>query len=74
MIAMKNNVDQALLDAMSRNPSNWRGVFYFNRKDPRLVVPKQNPMLGWTFNFASPYAYITLLAIIAIAVAASYLG
>ena len=45
-----------------RDPSNWRaGVFYFNRKDPRLIVPKRNPMLGWTLNFANPLTYLILL-------------
>ena len=70
---MKQKYSQEMLDAMSRNPANWRGVFYFNSKDPRLVVPKINPSLGQTFNFASPYAYITIIGIIIVAVIAKYL-
>jgi len=66
---MKNKINKELLDLMSRNPSNWRGTFYFNRKDPRLVVPKINPAMGWTFNFASPYSYIVLISVILIIVA-----
>jgi len=65
---MKTKLDQQILDTMSKDPGNWKGPFYFNRKDPRLMVPKLYPSLGWTFNFASPYAYITLGAIIVIAI------
>jgi len=70
---MKTKIDQAVLNSMSKNLENWRGPFYFNRKDPRLVVPKYNPSLGSTFNFASPYAYLTIIGIVLIIVAAKYL-
>jgi uncharacterized membrane protein len=50
------------------NPNNWKGPFYFNRKDYRLIVPKSNPTMGWTLNFASPYAFLTIAAIIVIVV------
>jgi len=69
---MKTKPDQTFLDSMSKDPSNWKGVLYFNRKDPRLTVPKLHPALGWTFNFASPYPYILIISIIAIIVAANY--
>jgi uncharacterized membrane protein len=65
---MKTKLDKQLLDTMSKDPGNWKGPFYYNRRDPRLMVPKLYPSLGTTFNFASPYAYITLGAIIVIAV------
>lgn len=54
---MKNKLEQHILDSMSKNLGNWRGPFYINRKDPRLLVPKYNPMMGWTLNFANPYTY-----------------
>ncbi len=66
---MKKKLSDEILDAMSRNPANWKGVFYVNRKDPRLIVPKINPQLGWTFNFGSIYSYIAIILIIAIIVA-----
>lgn len=69
---MKSKIDQAVLNSMSKDLANWRGPFYFNRKDPRLVVPKYNPLLGSTFNFASPYSYITIIGIVLIIVAAKY--
>lgn len=65
---MKNKLDNNILNNMSKNPGNWKGPFYFNRKDPRLSVPKQDSSLGFTFNFASPFAYLTILAIIIILV------
>jgi len=61
-------------DIMSKNPANWRGIFYYNRKDPRIRVPKQDPRLGWTLNFASPYAYLFIIAIMAIIALSIYLG
>jgi uncharacterized membrane protein len=63
---MKTKYDEHFLETMRKDPGNWRGPFYYNPKDPRLMVPKLYPMLGNTFNFASPYAYITLAAILVI--------
>ena len=70
---MKTKLEKEILNTMSKNTGNWKGVFYFNRRDPRLLVPKLNPSMGWTFNFASPYAYITLGCIILIVVAYEFL-
>jgi uncharacterized membrane protein len=70
---MSKKIKKEILNTVSKNPGNWRGPIYFNRKDYRLMVPKQNPSLGWTLNFASPYAYVILVAIILIAIAARYL-
>jgi uncharacterized membrane protein len=70
---MKAKKSKGIPDSMSKNPNNWKGVFYFNRKDPRLIVPKFNPSMGWTLNFASPYSYITLTGIILIIIASKYL-
>ena len=65
---MKKKLDQDILNNMSKDPGNWRGPFYFNHKDPRLSVPKLNPDLGFTLNFASPYAYLTILAIVILSI------
>ena len=70
---MKKKIDESILNNMSKDPGNWRGPFYVNRKDPRLTVPKQNPSLGYTFNFGSVYAYLMVLAIIIIIAAAAIL-
>jgi len=50
---MKTKPDQDALNLMSKDLDNWKGPFYINRKDPLLIVPKYNPSLGWTLNFAS---------------------
>ena len=54
-------------DPMVDNPENYRlGIFYFNRKDKRAVVPKRNRLLGLTVNFARPYAYWWTIGIAAV--------
>jgi uncharacterized membrane protein len=53
---------------MHDNPDNWKGMFYFNKNDFRVIVPKKDPNLGWTLNFGNPYTYIGLTLIIAIIV------
>jgi len=65
---MKNKLNQEILDSMAKNPSNWRGILYFNRKDPRLIVQKQFPPLGWTLNFANPLTYLMIISIVLVVV------
>lgn len=38
-----------------RNPAAWRGLFYLDRDDPALFVPKKYG-IGYTFNFGHPGA------------------
>jgi len=52
-------------DFFHEDPENWKwGILYFNKKDDRMIVPKRNPMMGWTFNFAHPAGYIFLILIL----------
>jgi uncharacterized membrane protein len=67
---MKLKKDNQYLDTMSRNPAFWKGPFYFNRKDPRLMVPKLHPSMGWTLNFANPGAYVATASIIGLIIIA----
>jgi uncharacterized membrane protein len=69
---MKTKPEKEMLNKMSKDPGNWRGVFYFNRKDPRLIVPKYYSALGWTLNFASPYSYILIISIALIIIGSKY--
>ncbi len=69
---MKRKLDKATLDAMSKNPNNWKGVFYVSPKDPRLTVPKLYPSMGWTLNFGSPYSYVLVAAVFLIIIATQY--
>lgn len=40
------------------------GLFYFDKSDPRVIVPKVNKWMGWTFNFANPFSYIIIFVFI----------
>ena len=53
------------LERWHDDPSNWRmGIFYYNKLDKRIFPPKRLKGLGWTVNFANPYSFLTLTAII----------
>lgn len=70
---MKSKINQQMLDAMHKDLGNWRGPFYFNSKDPRFSVPKYNPSLGWTLNFANPITYLVIIAFVLVMVTVSLL-
>ena len=70
---MKKKDKKENYDFMSKNPDNWKGILYVNSKDPRVIVPKLNPSLGWTLNLGNVYAYIGIIAIILIIVTSQYL-
>ncbi|HXD93839.1 MAG TPA: hypothetical protein VNX01_11535 [Bacteroidia bacterium] len=57
---MKSKPDKNILDTMSNDPLNWKGPFYFNKKDTRILLPKHNKSFGWTLNFANPYTFLFL--------------
>jgi len=63
---MKSKHDKNLLETMTNNLTNWKGGFYFNKKDPRVMVPKINPMMGWTINFGNSKAYLVIVGLVAI--------
>lgn len=72
---MKTNFDEFENDRMIEDPGNYKaGIFYFNRKDARVIVPKRDKMRGWTLNFGSIYTYIILLAFILVVVLVTKLG
>jgi uncharacterized membrane protein len=40
--------------AERENSDNWTSPgFYFSKRDTRWIVPKRNPVLGWTFNLGN---------------------
>lgn len=67
---MKTKLEKAILDSMINNPNNWNGIFYKNPNDPRVLVRRIKPARGWSFNWASPYAYISFVCMILITIAA----
>ncbi len=70
---MKTKLDKEIINSMTKNPNNWKGIFYVNRKDPRIIVPKLNPLLGWTLNFGNKYAVIGMALIVLIIIASLFL-
>jgi len=63
---MSKKQQQNNYDLWHRDPENWRfGVFYVNRKDPRVIVPKRDPVMGRTLNFGNPVSYILILTLAA---------
>lgn len=46
---------------MNINPENYKlGIFYYNKSDSRILVPKMISKTGWTLNFARPETYIII--------------
>ncbi len=70
---MKTKLDKEIINSMTKNPNNWKGIFYVNRKDPRIIVPKLNPLLGWTLNCGNKYAVIGMALIVLIIIASLFL-
>lgn len=62
---METKPTKEILQEWHDDPSNWKlGIFYFNKKDKRLLPPKRIEGLGWTINFANPYSVLILAVII----------
>ena len=49
-----------------KDPRNSRWGLYYCKEDPRVVVPKRFKWMGWTMNFAHPWAIPVMLFLIAI--------
>jgi uncharacterized membrane protein len=66
--------DQETINEWHNDPSNciW-GIFYFNKKDRRILVAKRQIVFGWTVNFANPYSLIVLIGMIALIALAEWL-
>ena len=53
-----------------RSTGGWHFlVLYFNREDPRIIVPTRIRSMGWTINMARPLAIPVILVIIALVLA-----
>ena len=50
------------INELWKDPGNWRAVFvYYCKDDPRVIVHKRLKIMGWTLNFAHPWAIPTLI-------------
>ena len=64
-------------DAEWRNPANWHGGWlgiYYSRVDSRSFVPKRNPIMGFTINFARPGGIVFLIVILGFALGTIAMG
>jgi uncharacterized membrane protein len=61
---MKNRQENQNHDLMSKDPLNWKGPIYLNKKDSRIIVPKKYPGIGWTLNFGNIFALIIFILFI----------
>lgn len=55
--------------APAPDEGRWYGPFYFNRRNRALLVPRRPG--GYAFNFANPWAWVLLTALISAAFALS---
>ena len=66
MAAMKAKLPRGTLDRLWSDPANWRaGAFYYCPDDPRGIVPKRRPVMGWTMNCAQASGWFAVLAVVA---------
>jgi len=55
------------IDEIWASQNNW-SLVYRCLKDPRVIVPRRRPWMGWTINFAHPLAWAVLIVMVSIAV------
>jgi uncharacterized membrane protein len=61
---MESKPSKETLEKWSKDPNNWIwGMFYYNKKDQRLILPKRIAWMGLTINFAN---YKSVLLVIGI--------
>jgi len=70
---MKSKRTKRSHDILDKKPNNWRGLFYYNTNDPRILVPKKIPFMGYTLNFGNLFTYLFLLGLIILIVLLSLL-
>lgn len=55
-------------DNWIKDPSNWIwGMFYYNKKDDRILPPKRQEWMGFTTNFANRKSIAALFILLAFA-------
>jgi uncharacterized membrane protein len=64
--------EQDINNAEWHDPRNWHGGWlglYSSSRDTRMFVPKRQPWMGFTVNFARPSGVLALLLIVAVGLA-----
>jgi uncharacterized membrane protein len=60
-------VNRKELDQLWANQNNW-GLVYRCAEDPRVIVPRRRPWMGWTINFPHPFAWLVVFFSMALVV------
>ena len=69
-----NKPTRETLEKWHKDPNNWKlGVFYYNKEDKRIFPPKRIAWTGWTVNFANPFSFLILVALLIILAFITYL-
>lgn len=67
--SMSNQIDNDL-----NNPDNYVfGIFYYNPKDKRVILPKLDRYRGYTINTGNIYTWLILLGVVVAILLASIL-
>lgn len=51
--------------------SNWTDPLIKNKRDPRLMIPRPYPRVGWTFNFGHYLTWVFIIVLVAVIVLCS---
>jgi uncharacterized membrane protein len=58
--------DREQWERWKNDPSKWFwGIFYYNKEDKRLIVPKKVEWMGATINFAHPMGMGAVILLVA---------
>lgn len=69
LVVIAARVGRGIQREPERNPAAWRaGVFYVDRNDPALLVPKRRGF-GYTLNFGRPAAIVLMVATLVVPLA-----
>lgn len=69
LVVLAARIGRGIPREPERNPAAWRaGVFYVDRNDPALFVPKRRGF-GYTFNFGHPAAIVLTVATLVVPLA-----
>jgi uncharacterized membrane protein len=61
---MESKPSKETLEKWSKDPNNWIwGMFYYNKKDQRLILPKRIAWMGLTINFANYKSVLLMIGI-----------
>lgn len=61
---MESKPSKETLEKWSKDPNNWVwGMFYYNKEDQRLFLPKRIAWMGLTINFANYKSILLMIGI-----------